>query len=726
MDGFLESQQLHNNQYSQFSNSSGTLDQSIGHRNLHSNGNVSIERNGVEHIGERDLSAHMVGGLGSSGQLLANMTNNNSASRSPDNRNNRYADNSTMNNALHAALHPSGDYTESLVNSNPSLHASGDYHNLRHGATVTMHPNEFAHGLNSSGGVHAEPDYAESYSHFLQSHIAPSASTSGASSGLLAHQLKMEPNSNMHHSHSLGQATNSNSIYANYLAHVSDDGMMGAGTTHSHSTGSHGNLSNSGHLGDGVNSLAGLGGNLNGVNGNLMEEYSGHNSQFLSAAPHHTHNNGTAIHNQHNAMNHHQQQQQMMGHYHVPGMTGGNNMMMGSHTNSMNLSGSGGHAAMGMNGLLNHGRTGLMGSYQQPYQTQTSMMGSNKRKYDPGVSGLCDDESSDDDDDEGKKRQGRRKIRIEYIEDKSRRQITFSKRKAGILKKAHELSTLTGTQALLLIASETGHVYTFATARLQPLVTHTEGKALIQGCLSASDGPGGLSASGDGCDPMQSNTTNSNYMKNRKFSNTEFISDKSGPQQMQNYGYPNFNQPAGGVRMQQSIPNKNYHQHMNHQQQQNSMHSPMYSMPQHQAMQQQQHSQVMHHQQMHQMRSNQMQQPTITHSQSMAMHQNQQQPQVHQNMTDQSNASLYSHHPTVYYQNPGICVKLEATNDPTPITSSILDEHHVLHSSATGSTENGNGGLDASHAHTHHNGEEYGPSPLASSYPQMHEWSNLS
>lgn len=33
------------------------------------------------------------------------------------------------------------------------------------------------------------------------------------------------------------------------------------------------------------------------------------------------------------------------------------------------------------------------------------------------------------------KRSGRRKIKIEYINDKSRRHITFSKRKAGIMKK---------------------------------------------------------------------------------------------------------------------------------------------------------------------------------------------------------------------------------------------------------------------------------------------------
>eukprot|EP00163_Fabomonas_tropica_P015168 TRINITY_DN2771_c0_g1_i10.p1 TRINITY_DN2771_c0_g1~~TRINITY_DN2771_c0_g1_i10.p1 ORF type:complete len:289 (+),score=79.47 TRINITY_DN2771_c0_g1_i10:360-1226(+) len=84
---------------------------------------------------------------------------------------------------------------------------------------------------------------------------------------------------------------------------------------------------------------------------------------------------------------------------------------------------------------------------------------------------------------------GRRKINIEYIEDKSRRHITFSKRKAGIMKKAYELSTLTGTQVLLLVASETGHVYTFATPKLQPLITKPEGKNLIQACLNVPDIP---------------------------------------------------------------------------------------------------------------------------------------------------------------------------------------------------------------------------------------------
>lgn len=41
----------------------------------------------------------------------------------------------------------------------------------------------------------------------------------------------------------------------------------------------------------------------------------------------------------------------------------------------------------------------------------------------------------DDDDDDGKPNRERRKIEIKFIQDKSRRHITFSKRKAGIMKK---------------------------------------------------------------------------------------------------------------------------------------------------------------------------------------------------------------------------------------------------------------------------------------------------
>ncbi|XP_061406164.1 serum response factor-like isoform X2 [Lethenteron reissneri] len=89
----------------------------------------------------------------------------------------------------------------------------------------------------------------------------------------------------------------------------------------------------------------------------------------------------------------------------------------------------------------------------------------------------------------GKKTRGRVKIKMEFIDNKLRRYTTFSKRKTGIMKKAYELSTLTGTQVMLLVASETGHVYTFATRKLQPMITSESGKALIQTCLNSPDSP---------------------------------------------------------------------------------------------------------------------------------------------------------------------------------------------------------------------------------------------
>ena len=37
---------------------------------------------------------------------------------------------------------------------------------------------------------------------------------------------------------------------------------------------------------------------------------------------------------------------------------------------------------------------------------------------------------------------------------------------------------------MLLVASETGHVYTYATEKLKPIFTSETGKSLIQSCLA--------------------------------------------------------------------------------------------------------------------------------------------------------------------------------------------------------------------------------------------------
>lgn len=56
---------------------------------------------------------------------------------------------------------------------------------------------------------------------------------------------------------------------------------------------------------------------------------------------------------------------------------------------------------------------------------------------------------------------GRRKLAVRRIEDKSSRQVTFSKRKAGLLKKARELSVLCGVEIAVIFFSERGKLFEF-------------------------------------------------------------------------------------------------------------------------------------------------------------------------------------------------------------------------------------------------------------------------
>ncbi|KAJ7804348.1 SRF-type transcription factor (DNA-binding and dimerization domain)-domain-containing protein [Mycena olivaceomarginata] len=108
--------------------------------------------------------------------------------------------------------------------------------------------------------------------------------------------------------------------------------------------------------------------------------------------------------------------------------------------------------------------------------------------------------SGDNDNDDKKPKSGQRqgpKRKIEFLQDKSKRGITFCKRKAGIMKKAYELSTLTGCQILLIAVSETGLVYTFSTAKFQPLVSQPWGKSLIHAYLNADTGLSPSTAMGE-------------------------------------------------------------------------------------------------------------------------------------------------------------------------------------------------------------------------------------
>ncbi|OVA05578.1 Transcription factor [Macleaya cordata] len=60
-----------------------------------------------------------------------------------------------------------------------------------------------------------------------------------------------------------------------------------------------------------------------------------------------------------------------------------------------------------------------------------------------------------------KKTQGRKKIAMEKITRKDRREITFSKRKTGLFKKASELSTLCGAETAIVVFSPANKPFSF-------------------------------------------------------------------------------------------------------------------------------------------------------------------------------------------------------------------------------------------------------------------------
>lgn len=60
------------------------------------------------------------------------------------------------------------------------------------------------------------------------------------------------------------------------------------------------------------------------------------------------------------------------------------------------------------------------------------------------------------------KEMGRGKVELKRIENPTNRQVTFSKRRNGLVKKAFELSILCDAEVALLIFSSSGKVYQFA------------------------------------------------------------------------------------------------------------------------------------------------------------------------------------------------------------------------------------------------------------------------
>ncbi|KAK9031146.1 hypothetical protein V6N11_032533 [Hibiscus sabdariffa] len=72
---------------------------------------------------------------------------------------------------------------------------------------------------------------------------------------------------------------------------------------------------------------------------------------------------------------------------------------------------------------------------------------------------VCPNESHED---SPQKKMGRGKIEIKRIENTTNRQVTFCKRRNGLLKKAYELSVLCDAEVALVVFSSRGRLYEYA------------------------------------------------------------------------------------------------------------------------------------------------------------------------------------------------------------------------------------------------------------------------
>ncbi|XP_038983281.1 MADS-box protein SVP-like isoform X2 [Phoenix dactylifera] len=64
----------------------------------------------------------------------------------------------------------------------------------------------------------------------------------------------------------------------------------------------------------------------------------------------------------------------------------------------------------------------------------------------------------------------REKIQIRKVDNKAARQVMFSKRRRGLLKKAEELSILCDAEVALIIFSSTGRLYEFSSSSMKEII----------------------------------------------------------------------------------------------------------------------------------------------------------------------------------------------------------------------------------------------------------------
>ncbi|EEC78686.1 hypothetical protein OsI_18828 [Oryza sativa Indica Group] len=85
----------------------------------------------------------------------------------------------------------------------------------------------------------------------------------------------------------------------------------------------------------------------------------------------------------------------------------------------------------------------------------------------------------------------RGKIEIKRIENTTNRQVTFCKRRSGLLKKAYELSVLCDAEVALVVFSSRGRLYEYSNNRGKKWCTRVMHTLIIHDSFASSSSIGG-------------------------------------------------------------------------------------------------------------------------------------------------------------------------------------------------------------------------------------------
>ncbi|URD93850.1 hypothetical protein MUK42_00356 [Musa troglodytarum] len=87
-----------------------------------------------------------------------------------------------------------------------------------------------------------------------------------------------------------------------------------------------------------------------------------------------------------------------------------------------------------------------------------------------------------------RERDGEGRVQLKRIENKINRQVTFSKRRSGLLKKAHEISVLCDAEIALIIFSAEGKLYEFASnSCMEKILERYERYCYAEKAIACSD-----------------------------------------------------------------------------------------------------------------------------------------------------------------------------------------------------------------------------------------------